>query len=124
MINKTSKILNVVAWVLTILLFLEFLIAGQAKFTTAAIWSNHFMQWGYPDGFYMVVGAVEVLGAIALLIPKTLQYAAALLSIIMLAASITHFVHGENGVMPLVAMILLIVLVYLRRFKLNLKTAA
>jgi uncharacterized membrane protein len=81
-------------WLLQILLALAFTVIGVAKFGDAS-WARNFARWGYPDGFYMVIGALEVLGGLSLLVPRVASYGAGLLGIIMIGASATHFVHGE-----------------------------
>ena len=43
----------------------------------------------------MVVGVLEALGGLMLFVPRLASYAAAMLGIIMIGASLTHFVHGE-----------------------------
>lgn len=117
MSDKKAKIKNIGAWILQVLLGLEFILAGQAKFTSGEIWNNSFDKWGYPDGFAQVIGVLELLLAIVLFIPKLASYGAAVLAVIMLSAGITHFTNGENGIGPLVIMGLLVWLGYLRKEK-------
>ncbi|MCE7991854.1 MAG: DoxX family protein [Roseivirga sp.] len=117
MSDKKAKIKNIGAWILQVLLGLEFILAGQAKFTSGDIWSASFEKWGYPDGFHQVIGVLELLGAVLLFVPKLASHAAGALAIIMLAAGITHFANGENGVGPLIIMSLLVWLWYLRKEK-------
>ena len=54
-----------------------------------------FENYGYPDNFYLLVGAIELLGAISLLIPKVAGYGASALIVIMIGASLTHLVNDE-----------------------------
>ena len=68
---KKSKVRNIVAWVIQVLMGLEFIIAGQAKFTRTDWWSRKFDEWGYPDNFYFVIGGVEILGAILIFFPSS-----------------------------------------------------
>lgn len=117
MSDKKAKIKNIGAWILQVLLGLEFLIAGQAKFTSSDIWNSSFEKWGYPDGFAQLIGVLELLGAVLLFIPKLASHAAMFLAIIMLSAGITHFANGENGIGPLIIMGFLIWLWYLRKEK-------
>ena len=58
-------------------------------------WARNFARWGYPDGFYMVIGVLEAAGGLALLVPRLTSYTAAMLGVIMIAASLTHWLHGE-----------------------------
>jgi uncharacterized membrane protein YphA (DoxX/SURF4 family) len=43
----------------------------------------------------MVIGALEAAGGLALLVPRLTSYVAALLGVIMIGASLTHWLHGE-----------------------------
>ncbi|MEP1096511.1 MAG: DoxX family protein [Cyclobacteriaceae bacterium] len=92
---KKGKARNIFTWVLQVLLGLEFLLAGQAKFTQQDVWAKSFANWGFLDSFYLVIGGLEVLGAILVFIPKFASKAAFGLGIIMVGAAITHAVHGE-----------------------------
>ena len=74
---------------------LQFLIAGQAKFTAASMWSKQFANWGFPDHFYLIIGGLEVIGAVFIFIPKYAAKAALGLGVIMLGATGTHMVHAE-----------------------------
>ena len=71
-----------------------FVLLGVMKFQDPS-WARNFARWGYPDGFYMIVGILEAAGGIGLLIPRLTSYAAALLVAVMAAAAATHLVHGE-----------------------------
>ena len=74
-----------------------------------------FRAWGYPDGFYLVIGAVEVVAGIGLLIPRVASYCAMVLAIVMVGASATHVVHGDrNGVGELVFAALLALIAVIR----------
>jgi hypothetical protein len=33
-------------------------------------WIEMFRNWGFPDKFYLVIGALELVGAIGLVIPR------------------------------------------------------
>ncbi len=69
--------------------------AGQAKFTRPDAWAKDFDRWGFPDNFYLVIGALELIGAILVFIPKFASKAALGLGIIMIGAALTHAIHGE-----------------------------
>src|SRR5262245_26585422 len=81
-------------WALQVLLAALFVVIGIAKFADPA-WARNFARWGYPSGFYMVIGALEAIGGVCLLVPRIATYSAALLGVIMIAASATHFLHNE-----------------------------
>ena len=83
-------------WALQVLLGALFIMVGTGKFGDPN-WERRFARWGYPDGFYMVIGVLEALGGLLLFVPRLTSYAAGMLGIIMIGASLTHFVHGESA---------------------------
>ena len=85
-------------WILTLLLAVLMAGPGSQKFTSP-VWERMFRTWGYPDGFYLVIGAVEVIGGIALLIPRVASYSAIMLAVVMIGAAATQILRGgRNGV--------------------------
>ena len=116
----------IVLWLLQILMAAAFVLIGVVKFADPS-WARNFARWGYPDGFYMVVGALEAAGGLALLVPRLTSYAAAMLSVIMIGASLTHRLHGEMAriTSPLMYLaVLVIVGVCRRRSAIRLRAAA
>ena len=104
-------------WVLQILLGLMFVAVGTGKFLDPS-WARKFAAWGYPPGFYLVIGVLETLGGLLLFWPRATTYAAALLGSIMIAAALTLFIHGEETARmmpPLVDLVLLVALGVIRR---------
>jgi uncharacterized membrane protein YphA (DoxX/SURF4 family) len=96
---------------------LAFIIIGFAKFGDPS-WARSFARWGYPPGFYIVIGAAEMLGGVCLLVPRIASYAAVLLGIIMIGASATHFVHDEMArVTPPLMYLALVTVVGLARWR-------
>ncbi|MFN0180181.1 MAG: DoxX family protein [Gemmatimonadales bacterium] len=61
----------------------------------------NFTRWGYPDGFYRIVGLAEVIAAILLLIPRTALIGAVGVVAVMLGAVGTHLKAGEYGFAPI-----------------------
>ena len=103
-------------WFLQIVLALLFILSGSGKFFgMAEVWARHFAGWGYPDGFSYLIGALEVLGGLALLVPMTAGLGAAGLAVIMAGAISTHALHSEPFWGPLIFGGLLGVLAFLRR---------
>jgi putative oxidoreductase len=75
-----------------------------------------FARWGYPDHFYLVIGAVEVAAGLALLVPRLAAPAAILLIVVMIGAGATHVVHDELQRLPqIVVMSLMLGVVALGR---------
>ena len=106
----------VVTWGLQILMGAMFVMMGVMKFVDP-FWPRNFARWGYPDGFYIVVGVLEAVGGVALLVPRLTTYAALLLVTIMAGAAVTHLVHGEMQRLsaPLVYLLVVALVGWLRR---------
>ena len=74
-----------------------------------------FRVWGYPDHFYLVIGAVEAVCGLALLVPRLATPAALSLMIVMAGAAVTQLTHGRNGVGELVLFTVLGIVAFARR---------
>ncbi|GAA5213388.1 DoxX family protein [Corallincola platygyrae] len=74
-----------------------YLMFGAGKFIDPAKWTDKFVAWGIPEWFVSVSGALEVLGAIGLLIPFLRGPAGIALALFMVGAVGTHVVHAEIG---------------------------
>ena len=87
------------AAVLVIVIFLAvvFVLVGISKLQgpSAMRWSERFARWGYPAGAERVVGVLEILGGLAVLIPKWRRAAAAMLIGLMVGALGTHLINAE-----------------------------
>jgi putative oxidoreductase len=81
-------------WTLQILFGALFVVLGSAKFGDPS-WVRKFADWGYPDGFYMVVGVFEIAGGLMVLVPRVASYGALVIATVMIGAALTHLVHGE-----------------------------
>ena len=85
-------------WLLQVLLAVVMVGPGFQKFT-GPTWERMFRAWGYPDKFYLVIGAIEVVGGVLLLVPKLASYSAMVLSAVMIGAAATQILRGgRNGV--------------------------
>src|SRR5688500_1056066 len=107
----------VAATILSVLLAAVFLAVGVPKLVGAEplILQAAAMR-GFPEWIRVVVAAVEVIGAIGLLIPTTSAVAATMLAFIMVPAAITQRVSGEPGILiPAILFVLLLVLAAMRR---------
>jgi uncharacterized membrane protein YphA (DoxX/SURF4 family) len=103
-------------WLLQLLLAVVMIGPGQDKFRSPN-WERMFRAWGYPEGFYLVIGAVEVVFGIGLLIPKLASVSAMILAVVMAGAAFTQIFRstdGRNGVGEFVFMALLLVIAALR----------
>lgn len=108
-----QKLRIVGSWLLQALLGVGFVTIGVAKFADPA-WVRNFERWGYPPGFHLVTGVLEIAGALALFVPRTASYGAIALSLVMVAASVTHASAGQPWTRPLPHLTLLMVLALLR----------
>ena len=84
---------KLIDWPVRILIALAFAAASMGKLTSSPGVLDRFATYGFPDGFHFIVGAVELVGAILILVPKTRRYAIIMLSVIVIGAAFTHLVH-------------------------------
>lgn len=113
-----SKAANIGLWILQVLVAVPFIPAGLTKLTSQPRWVGMFEKVGYPDGFYFVVGVVELASAVGLLIPSATPYAAAALMCVMAGATYSHIVIGDpmgRVVFTLVLFVLLGLVGWVRR---------
>jgi putative oxidoreductase len=105
--GSTGKIMNVVLWILQIAAAGMFLMAGFSKLVGNEQMVGMFEVIGVGQWFRYLTGALEVAGAILLLIPRTSGLGAIMLAGVMAGAVMTHFfIIGGS---PLMAIILLVV---------------
>lgn len=100
-------------WLLQALMALAMVAPGVRKFTSP-MWQRMFQAWGYPDGFYLVIGAIEVVAGVLLLVPRVATAAALVLMAVMLGAAVTQMTHGRSGVGELVFLTVLAIIAYAR----------
>lgn len=114
-----ARVKTIGLWLLQILLAVVMIGPGFQKFT-GPTWERMFRTWGYPDNFYLVIGAIEVVGGLCLLVPRTAAYGAAALVPVMLGAAFTQILRGgRNGVGEFVfaALLALVAIVRWRRMR-------
>jgi putative oxidoreductase len=105
--GSTGKLVNVVLWVLQIAAAGMFLMVGFLKLSGNAQLVELFDAIGLGQWFRYLIGALEVVGACLVLIPRTSGLAALMLAGVMVGAVVTHvFIVGGS---PLGATILLVV---------------
>jgi putative oxidoreductase len=110
-----QRLKTIGTWVLQLLLAVLMAGPGWQKFTSPT-WERMFSRWGFPDHFYLVIGAIEVVGGVGLLIPRVATYSAIVLMVVMIGAAVTQLtVGGRNGVGEIVFAALLGVIAYARR---------
>lgn len=110
--ERWERTVSVVAWILQIVLALAFLAAGLTKLTRprpALVGAG--MAWveDFPDSTVKTVGALEVLGAVGLVLPAVVGVATWLvpvaaigLALTMAGAVVVHVRRRETVLPPLV----------------------
>jgi uncharacterized membrane protein YphA (DoxX/SURF4 family) len=108
--------LNITCWVLQGLAAFAFLAAGGFKLAAAPAMVEVFAKLGAGQWFRYLTGALEVIGAVALLVPRAAFYGAVLLAIVMIGAIVTHLaVLGGSPVPALVLLVIVGTVAWLRR---------
>jgi putative oxidoreductase len=114
--RSLSKGLNITCWVLQGLAALAFLAAGGSKLAGAPAMVAVFAKLGAGQWFRYLTGALEVIGAVGLLVPRATFYGAALLAAVMVGAVVTHLaILGGNPTPAIVLLIIVGTIAYLRR---------
>jgi uncharacterized membrane protein YphA (DoxX/SURF4 family) len=112
----SGKGLKVTLWVLQIVAALAILAAGGAKLAGAPQMVAVFEKVGVGQWFRYVTGGLEIVGAVALLVPRSAFYGAALLLAVMAGAVFTHLaVIGGNPAPAVVLLGLTGAIAWLRR---------
>src|SRR6185436_18918558 len=105
-------------WLPTAFLMWVFLQQGSAKFSDTSGWAKAFTVWHFPVWFRVLIGCMEISGAVLLVTRRTAPLGAALIAVVMLGAMGTHISRGHpeqvtSEVVPLT--LSLVVLVGRRR---------
>jgi len=116
--------MNIVVWILQIVLALAFLVSGGMKLVRprpALVASGMGFAEDYSDGAVKGIGALEVLGAIGLILPALTGIAPILtpiaalgLALVMIGAIVVHVRRKEQFVPPLVLGVLALAVAVLR----------
>jgi DoxX-like family len=102
--------MNVALWIVASLLALFFLFAGITKTTRSKDHLRPMMGWvdDFPLGMVRFIGAVELAGAIGLVLPAATGIATVLtplaatgIAIIMVGGGIVHLRRGEGKLAPM-----------------------
>ena len=112
--------MNTVVWVLQVLLAAAFLASGLMKVSQPRAKLAPRMPYveGFSDGAIKAIGAVEILGAVGVILPAWTGIAPILtpiaatgLAVIMVGAAIVHLRRKEPGSLPVNAVLFLIAVV-------------
>jgi putative oxidoreductase len=114
--QRTRNADTVIVWILSVLLAVVFATTGISKLIgSEPIGLQAAAMRGFPTWIRMVVGVVEIIGAIGLLIPNVASVAAAMLALLMIPATITQWISAEPGVfVPIVLLALLLIVAWRR----------
>ena len=114
--RRLSRGLNVTCWILQGLAAFAFLAAGGSKLASAPPMVEMFAKLGAGQWFRYLTGALEVIGAVALLVPRAAFYGAVLLATVMVGAIVTHLaVLGGSPIPAVVLLVIVGTVAYLRR---------
>jgi putative oxidoreductase len=102
----------------SIALAIVFGFSGMAKLLGAELMRERFAAWGYPDVFMLVVGMLEVAGAIGLLIPRIASLAAIGLAMLM-AGSVYTLLFRDFAPLAAVPLVFFAALLFIARRRLN-----
>jgi len=111
-----SKALNVALWALQVAAAAMFAMAGFAKLSGAPEMVGMFDAIGAGQWFRYLTGALEVGGAVLLLLPALARVGGLLLAGVMAGAILTHlFIVGGSPAVPTVLLAVLLAIAYGRR---------
>lgn len=114
-ISGTSRSMNIVLWVLQVLVALAFVAAGVGKLTGSPQAVAIFETMGTASWLPFIIGVLEILGAIALVIPRLTGIAAVAFVILLVGALVSLAIWGGNPVLAIVLLIFSAVIAWGRR---------
>ena len=119
-----SKRMQGICWTVQALLAVSFLAAGGAKLASVPAMVAIFDHVGIGQWFRYITGAVEITGALLILIPKAAILGAVLLACTMAAAIVTHLtVIGGSPLPAIVLLGLSLLVLWLRRDEVSARLA-
>ena len=111
-----ANISNIVTWILRILVAVGFLGPAYMKLSGNEMMVGLFAQIGLGDWFRVFTGLVELIGAIAVLIPMATPWAALGLLCVIVGAIITNaFIVHHDVLHTIPFLVVLLALLYLTR---------
>lgn len=113
-----KKWIRIAGWVVVGVTSLFFVQSGMQKLAGVEQMTDMFQQLGYPDWGRIVVGLIEIAGAVLLALPRFTAYAAAGLGVLMIGAVVSEIMagHGFGALLP-AQWLIVFVLVAAARFK-------
>ena len=92
-----AKLTSLTPTILTAALAVIFVVAGIINIIGRGTVKTDFARWGFPDGFNIVCGGLELVGAALLLPPSTRFWGLALLGMIMTGAILSLLRFGSRS---------------------------
>lgn len=112
----SNRAAGVMAWALQILLGLAVAVAGLSKLAGASSAVQLFDDIGVGQWLRLVIGALELAGAVGLMIPRLRALAALCLLVLLAGATVTNLtVLGENPIIPIAFAAMALGILLLRR---------
>jgi uncharacterized membrane protein YphA (DoxX/SURF4 family) len=117
--GSAGTALRIASWGVQILAAGMFLMAGSSKLGGAPQMVGLFEAIGIGQWFRYLTGALEVAGAVMLVVPRLVPFGAAVLVCVMVGAVATHaFVVGGNPTMAIVLLVAVAFVAWVHREKL------
>ena len=114
--TNRGRAVNIALWALQAFLALVFAMAGLAKVFGDPAMVEMFATLGVGQWFRYVVGALEIAGAVGVLVPRHSGLAALGLACLMAGATATNmFVLGASPLLPLVLLLVSVMVAWGRR---------
>ena len=114
--SARSRTKTAVLWTLQGISAAMFLLAGGLKLAGIPMEVQLFAAIGIGQWFRYVTGAIEVVGAVMLLVPSLARYGAVALAVTMVGALLTHFfIVGGNFAAALLLLVATTTIVWMRR---------
>lgn len=97
-----KKWISVLGWIIVGLASLFFIQSGIQKLVGTEYMTDMFQQFGYPDWSRILIGLIEVIGAVLLVFPRWTAYASLGLGVLMIGAVVTEIMagHGFGALLP------------------------
>ncbi|MBB6019808.1 putative membrane protein [Paenibacillus sp. JGP012] len=112
---------KVLGYVFLVVLAGVFVMTGVNKVTGAEMMIETFESFSYPTWTMYLLGALELLSAVGLLIPRTRILASGVLTFILIGAVGSHLIYAQYAAVPFPAVLLVanigVLLVSLRQLE-------
>lgn len=113
---RTTRVALIALWSVQVLLAAMFLLSGSSKLAGAAPMVALFDAIGVGPWFRYVTGGIEVVSAVALLVPALAPFGAMALAATMVGAVTTHlFVVGGSPAVPVALLLGALAVAWARR---------